>query len=178
MATDEGAAPSTPPADRIVVTDDGARLWASRAGRGLPVVCCHGGPGLWDMFGPVSGLLAGSATVHRWDQRGCGRSQRIGPYSIAQTLTDLDAVRCAFGVEQMALLGHSWGAQLALLYALEHPDRVEKLVYVSGTGIDPDEPWHEAYSSSLRQRLGDRRDRWEALKKLDRTVEEDRELDG
>jgi proline iminopeptidase len=171
-----GAAGLTPPAERIVVADDGARLWASRAGRGVPVVCCHGGPGLWDMFGPVSDLLAGSASVHRWDQRGCGRSERMGPYSIARTLADLDAVRCSFGVEQMILLGHSWGAQLALLYALEHPDRVDKLVYVSGTGIDPDGPWHDAYARSLRQRLGARRGRWEALKRRERTMEEDREL--
>jgi proline iminopeptidase len=128
------------------------------------------------MFGSVSDLLADSATIHRWDQRGCGRSQRIGPYSIARTLRDLDTVRRAFGVEQMILLGHSWGAQLALLYALEHPDRVDKLVYVSGTGIDRDRPWHDAYARSLRQKMGTRRDRWEALKRRERTMEEDREL--
>ncbi|MFI2202544.1 alpha/beta fold hydrolase [Streptomyces sp. NPDC020192] len=38
-------------------------------------------------------------------------------------MADLDAVRRHFGLERMALLGHSWGAQLALSHALAHPDR-------------------------------------------------------
>ncbi|MDO0936839.1 hypothetical protein QQY66_35900 [Streptomyces sp. DG2A-72] len=48
-----------------VTTDDGVRLWASRSGRGEPLVLCHGGPGLWDMFEDVAALLADTATVVR-----------------------------------------------------------------------------------------------------------------
>jgi proline iminopeptidase len=165
-----------PSEERILVVDDGVRLWTARAGHGVPVVCCHGGPGLWDMFGPVADLLSRPATVHRWDQRGCGRSQRAGPYSIARTLADLDAVREAYGLERMTLLGHSFGAQLARLYALDHPERVDGIVYVSGTGIDPHRTWHATYQRLLRQRLGAHRERWEALKQRDRSSDEDREL--
>ena len=32
----------------FVLTDDGVRLWATSQGRGLPLVLCHGGPGMWD----------------------------------------------------------------------------------------------------------------------------------
>lgn len=162
--------------DQVVQAEDGVWLWATKAGQGTPVVLCHGGPGLWDTLGDVAELLQSSVTVHRWDQRGCGRSQRSGPYTVARTVTDLDAVRRYFGLEQMALLGHSWGAQLALLYALEHPDRVSRLVYVSGTGIDPGSPWRDSYELNLRQGLSDDLDRWEALRNRDRTDEEDREL--
>jgi proline iminopeptidase len=162
--------------DETVLTDDGVRLWAVRVGEGDPVVFCHGGPGLWDTMGDVSELLADRATAHRWDQRGCGRSQRCGPYSVARSVADLDAVRRHFGLARMALLGHSWGAHLALRYALDHPERVSRLVYVAGYGIDPKTTWREAYQRNLRARLGKHLGRWEALDDRDRTAEEDREF--
>jgi proline iminopeptidase len=152
-----------------VLTDDGVRLWAERTGEGEPVVFCHGGPGLWDTLGEVAEPLVagGGVAVCRWDQRGCGRSQRSGPFSMERSVADLDAVRRHFGLERMALLGHSWGAQLALSYALAHPGRVSGLVYVAGTGIDPDAPWHAAYERGLRRGIGDERlGRWEELREL------------
>src|SRR2546430_16716306 len=103
-----------------VIADDGVRLWASRSGPGGdPLVVCHGGPGLWDMFADVAELLADVRPVVRWDQRACGRSERCdGPWTSDRFVADLDAVRRQFGPERMALLGHLWGAQLALSYAL------------------------------------------------------------
>ncbi|MFF4402599.1 alpha/beta fold hydrolase [Streptomyces sp. NPDC001480] len=165
-----------------VETDDGVRLWAVRSGGGgAPLVLCHGGPGLWDMFGDVAGLLADTTPVVRWDQRGCGRSQRCaGPWTTERFVADLDAVRRHFGLDRMALLGHSWGAQLALSYALAHPERVSALVYVSGTGIGPDADWHPAYTANFRARLGEsseRLARWRELTdRPGRTEAEDREL--
>ncbi|MFC4007745.1 alpha/beta fold hydrolase [Nonomuraea purpurea] len=160
-----------------MTTEDGVRLWASRSGAGRPVVFCHGGPGLWDTLDDVAALLTGLATVHRWDQRGCGRSQRSGPYSMARTVADLEAVRRHFGLEDMVLLGHSWGAQLGLRYALDHPRRVLGLVYVSGTGIDPGTTWNAGYSRNLRSALGGDVARWEELKgRRERTPAQDREF--
>ncbi|MGW2702467.1 alpha/beta fold hydrolase [Streptomyces sp. NPDC001340] len=164
-----------------VMTDDGVRLWAQRSGgAGDPLVLCHGGPGLWDMFGEVAGLLADVTPVIRWDQRGCGRSERCdGPWTSERFVADLDAVRRHFGLERMALLGHSWGAQLALSYALAHPDRVGSLVYVAGTGIGPDSDWYGAFHHNFLTRLADhpeRLARWRELTALaERTQEEERE---
>jgi proline iminopeptidase len=113
-----------------VSTDDNCRLWTAETGRGEPVIMCHGGPGLWDMSGSLAARLAERLTVIRWDQRGCGRSERRGPYSVARCVADLDAI---FGQRtKAALFGHSWGATLALRYALDHPDRVSALVYACG----------------------------------------------
>ncbi|MGW0758673.1 alpha/beta fold hydrolase [Streptomyces sp. NPDC002814] len=155
-----------------VTTDDGVRLWASRSGRGAPLVLCHGGPGLWDMFEDVAALLADTATVVRWDQRGCGRSERCaGPWTTERFVADLDAVRRHYGLDRMALLGHSWGAQLALSYALERPERVDALIYVSGTGIGPESDWHGSYKENFLARLGEdpeRLSRWHDLPKDDR----------
>ncbi|MFE1311738.1 alpha/beta fold hydrolase [Streptomyces sp. NPDC058755] len=163
------------------MTDDGVRLWAQRSGgAGDPLVLCHGGSGLWDMFGEVAGLLADVTPVIRWDQRGCGRSERCdGPWTSERFVADLDAVRRHFGLERTALLGHSWGAQLALSYALAHPDRIGSLVYVAGTGIGPDSDWYGAFHRNFLTRLADhpeRLARWRELTALaERTQEEERE---
>ena len=164
--------------------DDGCRLWTADTGRGAPLILCHGGPGLWDMFGSLagslsgslSGSLAGDVRVVRWDQRGCGRSERRGPYSVARSVADLDAVRAALDVERVAVLGHSWGATLALRYALDHPDRVSALIYVSGTGLGWD--WHEPFQRAIAARLAPSAARRAELRARagDRTEAEDREL--
>lgn len=151
----------------MVTTDDGVRLWASRSGHGEPLVLCHGGPGLWDMFGDVAAMLDDQATVVRWDQRGCGRSETCaGPWTTDRFVADLDAVRRHFGLDRMALLGHSWGAQLALSYTLAHPERVSGLVYVSGTGIDPMPSWQGAYKENFLARLGEVPERVARWRKL------------
>ncbi|MEU2288711.1 alpha/beta hydrolase [Streptomyces sp. NPDC013178] len=166
--------------EATVTADDGVGLWAAQSGEGEPLVLCHGGPGLWDMFEDMGGALTDRCTVIRWDQRGCGRSQRCdGPWTSERFVADLDAVRAHFGFDRIALLGHSWGAQLSLSYALAHPERVSTLVYVSGTGIGPDADWHPAYRENFLARLGERPERlarWQYL--MDRqsvTDEEARE---
>jgi proline iminopeptidase len=129
------------------------------------------------MFDDLAATLADMACVVRWDQRGCGRSERSGPYTVARYLADLDAVRGQLAGARMALLGHSWGATLALRYALRHPDRVNHLIYVSGTGIDPHSTWRPAFQQSFQQRLGTDLPRWEQLHNLSaRTPAEDKEL--
>jgi proline iminopeptidase len=48
-----------------------------------------------------------------------------------------------WGLERVVVAGHSWGATLALHYALVHPRHVQGILYLSGTGIDP--AWRAAY---------------------------------
>ncbi|QYN22319.1 alpha/beta fold hydrolase [Amycolatopsis sp. DSM 110486] len=165
--------PTDHPGD-LISADDGSRLWTTAVGGGEPLILCHGGPGLWDMFGGLAAALATRLRVIRWDQRGCGRSERRGPYSLAQTIADLDAVRRYYGLTRAAVLGHSWGATLALHYALDHPAYVTKLVYVSGTGLG--RAWHPSYERNLAGRLGQDLSRLRELNSRARTPAEDREL--
>jgi pimeloyl-ACP methyl ester carboxylesterase len=58
----------------------GATLWAVSSGAGVPAVLCHGGPGLSDNLGPVATMVEDFALVHRYDQRGSGRSCSSGPF--------------------------------------------------------------------------------------------------
>jgi proline iminopeptidase len=138
--------------EAFVTADDGCRLWsisgAAPARSGEPaggIVFCHGGPGFWDTLKPIADLVADRGRTVRWDQRGGGRSDHQGPYTLARFTADLDAIRAHYGFDQMTLIGHSWGATLALHYALARPDRVTRLVYLAGVGLGWD--WrrqHEA----------------------------------
>ena len=133
------------------VSANGVTLWTATQGTGLPVVLCHGGPGIYDYLGPVAAMIDDVATVHRYDQRGCGRSQDIGPYEVGTFVDDLDALRAYWGYEAWTIVGHSWGAHLALMYAIRYPERTARLVYMSGTGIDP--AWHQDYRRNREAKL-------------------------
>ena len=60
------------------------------------------------------------------------------------------------------MFGHSWGATLALRYALDHPDRVSALVYACGTGLGW--AWREPFHQASSARLAPHRDRIEELR--------------
>jgi proline iminopeptidase len=125
----------------------GATLWTARQGSGPPIVLLHGGPGLWDYMGPVARMLDDIATVYRYDQRACGRSSGGPPYTVEAAVADLEALRVHWGLERWVVLGHSWGATLALAYCLAHPERVQALVYVSGVGIHTG--WREEFHANM-----------------------------
>ena len=156
------------------VSANGVSLWTTTQGVGPPVVLCHGGPGIYDYLGPVAAMIDDIATVHRYDQRGCGRSQDIGSYDTTTFVDDLDALRAYWRYESWTVIGHSWGASLALMYAVHYPERTERLVYVSGTGIDP--AWHREYRTNREAKLPPaERERFRRLNQR-RTTATDEEL--
>ena len=74
------------------------------------------------------------------DQRGTGRSKPdhvdATQYGTRMAIDDLDAVRAALGYRQLDLIGSSYGATAAQVYAKLHPASVRTLVLVAGTPID------------------------------------------
>ncbi len=129
-----------------VVSIPGSSLWTVSQGSGPALVCCHGGPGLWDYLEPVAAMLDDLVTVYRYDQRSCGRSIGDPPYDVVRAIADLDALREHWSLPQWIVLGHSWGATLTLAYGLAHPARTRALIYLSGTGIDAS--WHAEYRAN------------------------------
>ncbi len=113
----------------------GAVLWTVSQGAGLPVVLCHGGPGLSDNLEPLAFMIDDLARVHRYDQRGSGRSHGDGGFDVDTFIADLDALRTHWGHPKWVLGGHSWGANLALFYALAHPEHTLAVIYLAGTGL-------------------------------------------
>ena len=161
----------------VVRLRDGAELWTTVSGIGPPVVCLHGGPGLWDYLESLSTLLDDQFTVIRFDQRGCGRSTADdGPFTIEQAVDDLDQVRAALGFDRWAVAGHSWGAELALRYAARHQDRTVAVAYIAGVGAG--NGFRDAFGAEQGRRLGPDRERVAELSAIpagDRTPAEERE---
>ena len=127
------------------VLSDGAMLWTVQSGHGFPVMLCNGGPGCCDYLTPVAEMLDDIASVIRFEQRGCGRSDPAPSYDIETCLRDLENIRRHYNVEQWIIGGHSWGADLALMYALTHTDRVAGLVCIAGGRMHNDREWHKEY---------------------------------
>src|SRR5919108_4708537 len=125
---------STAPTDRTVPGDGvglHARDWG---GDGTPVVLLHGlasNARIWD--GVAQRLADAGLRVVTLDQRGHGESKQPATgYDFATVCRDLAAALDALGLERPVLVGHSWGANVALQYAAERAQAVAGLVLVDG----------------------------------------------
>ena len=125
--------PVEPFDQRVIDMGDGHRVYVEQCGRvdGVPVLVLHGGPG-----GGCSPAMRRyfDPEVYRvvlFDQRGCGRSRPHASVHANTTwnlVADIEVIRATLGIEKFILFGGSWGATLALIYALTHPDCVRHLV--------------------------------------------------
>ena len=102
-------------------------------GHGEWLVCLHGLASQAHMFDRVAPLLTGSFRVVAIDQRGHGLSDKPDSgYDFATVTADLEAILTAQKIDRAVLAGHSWGGNVALQYAVDHPDRVSGLVLIDG----------------------------------------------
>ena len=132
---------------------NGVRLWSATQGAGQPMVLCHGGPGGYDYLAPIADMTSDLCQVIRYDQRGSGRSQPVGPYDVSTFVDDLEGLRKHFNFERWIVGGHSWGAGLALAYAVRFPTRTIAVLHIAGTGIDP--RWHDEYRENRLNTLSE-----------------------
>lgn len=113
------------------------------AARGIekkePIIYLHGGPGgqitdaIIDVLSP---LADGGHDLYFYDQIGSGHSSRladISEYSVARHREDLRSIVARIGASRVILVGHSWGACLAMNYVQFYPETVSRLV-LSGPG--------------------------------------------
>ena len=126
-----------PPIDpfdqRMLSVGEGHSVYMEQCGAedGIPVIVLHGGPG-----GGCSPSMRRyfDPKVYRvvlFDQRGCGRSRPHASVSNNTTwdlVADIELIRETLGIDQFIVFGGSWGATLALVYGISHPDRVRHLV--------------------------------------------------
>jgi proline iminopeptidase len=113
-----------------------AALFYRFIGTGSDVlVVIHGGPGM-DMGYMVPDFqpLAERHQLLFYDQRGGGRSELLPDdaalYTMACHVADLEALRHHFGLERLTLVAHSFGPAIAASYAMAHPDRVARMVFI------------------------------------------------
>lgn len=132
---DAGTGTAGPAALDTLIEVNGTRLFVHAEGQGEPILVIHGGP-LLD-HGYLVEPLRPLASDHRlvlYDQRLSGRSAGTvdsASVTLASFVADVEAVRSALGLEEVHLLGHSWGGLLAMKYALAHPSRLRSLVLLS-----------------------------------------------
>lgn len=111
------------------------RLYVREIGSGTPLVVLHGGPDFnHNYLLPELDGLASAFRLLYYDQRGRGKSSLdVSPddVTIESEVDDLDRLREHLGLNELSLLGHSWGSLLAMEYATRRPDRVSQLVLMN-----------------------------------------------
>eukprot|EP00965_Chrysotila_dentata_P206683 6183673-Pleurochrysis_carterae.AAC.6 len=122
-----------------------------------PVLCIHGGPAApplqqWKVAEELAVLCPDAMKLHFMHQRGCGHSSRPfakwpsagmwpGLTTVEQTLgigeqiADIERARRRLGVDQLVLVGHSFGGFMATLYAAEFPHAVKALVLIAPAAV-------------------------------------------
>jgi proline iminopeptidase len=147
---DYSGAQATP--ERWLV-DDGVALHHFSTGEGRDLLVVHGGPGFPpDAAWAISDELAPDFKLHYYHQRGCGKSshpiqdppegnayQKMTTaeslLGLAAQIHDIEEIRQLLGKDKLILVGHSFGALIAALYAAEYPQRVEALIFISPASL-------------------------------------------
>ncbi len=108
------------------------------AGKGRPVILLHGAGSDWRDWQKNIGFLAKYFRVYALDLPGYGQSGcpgwALSPHWFASFIDDF---KLATGMDSPVLIGHSLGATVAANFAIEYPQKVEKLVLIGGTDGGP-----------------------------------------
>lgn len=108
-----------------------------KKGSGTPLLLLHGNGESGGYFAHQMDEFAQSFTVYAVDTRGHGQSPRgTAPFTISQFADDLLDFMDGQGIETADILGFSDGGNIALTFALRHPERVGRLV-LNGANLDP-----------------------------------------
>ena len=125
--------PVEPFDQRMIDMGDGHSIYVEQCGNpgGVPVLVLHGGPGGGCSPAMRRYLDPAVYRVVLFDQRGCGRSRpsaAVVQNSTWHLVGDIETIRGMLGIERFILFGGSWGATLALIFAISHPQAVRHLV--------------------------------------------------
>lgn len=113
------------------------KLYYEEAGEGNPLILLHGNGENGGYFVHQIEYFKEKYHVYAIDTRGHGKSPRgTASFTITQFSEDLYAFMDLHGLERANILGFSDGGNIALLFALRHPERVKKLI-LNGANLDP-----------------------------------------
>ena len=107
-------------------------------GAGKPLILLHGNGASSDYFKGQIDAFAGRYHVYAIDTRGHGRTPRgMMPFTIRQFAADLLGFMDEHQIEKAHLLGFSDGANVAMVFAMQHPERVDWLI-LNGANLNAD----------------------------------------
>ena len=138
LSPTETTAPTATPINGLQAIN-GTQLYYEIIGKGAPLFVLHGSGGSYRYFLPYMEALSDEYQLFFYDQRGTGLSDGhldLAAISIDQFVEDLEALRAAFGFEKISLMGHSWGAIIALAYALKYQAHLEHLILVDSIPVN------------------------------------------
>jgi proline-specific peptidase len=125
-------------------------LYVVERGRGYPLIVLHGGPGLdHRFFGDYLDALTDDYRLILVDQRANGHSQRppAETWTLAQHEKDVGLLATAMGLDKYAVLGHSYGAFVALQHAVDFPGQAAQTILTCGV------PGRRFLMSQVKQEL-------------------------
>jgi len=111
------------------------RLHVVERGAGYPLIVLHGGPGLdHHMFGDYLDMLTDSFRLILVDQRAQGLSDMCpaSSWTLGRMAADVTDLARALGLTRYAVLGHSYGAFVALQHAVDFPSAAAQTIVSSG----------------------------------------------
>lgn len=121
-------------AEAFINVEDGYKVWTKSIGGSsknarTPLLVLHGGPGMaHDYLDNLEALASDTQKVVFYDQLGCGRSDTPNDpqrWKVPRFVTEVDFVRNALHLDEVVILGQSWGGMLALEYFLTQPKGVQ-----------------------------------------------------
>jgi pimeloyl-ACP methyl ester carboxylesterase len=111
---------------------NGLSLYYEEHGAGEPLVLLHGGFGAAEVMQPIIPALAAGRRVIAVDLQGHGHTGDIDrPLRPEHMADDIAALIAHLGLERADVMGYSLGGTVALRTAIQHPERVRRLVVVS-----------------------------------------------
>ena len=107
------------------------------SGQGDPIILLHGNGESSDYFKNQVDAFAKQYHVYAIDTRGHGKTPRGDkPFTIRQFAEDLLGFMDEHQIEKAHLLGFSDGGNIAMIFAMQHPERVDRLI-LDGANLDP-----------------------------------------
>jgi pimeloyl-ACP methyl ester carboxylesterase len=146
VATTLPAFADEPLGNRVEV--NGMQMYYEVSGRGDPLVVLHGAYMNIPAMGEIIPRLAEGHRVYAVELQGHGRTNDIDrPITYEALAGDVAAFMDAVGLPKADVVGYSMGAATGLRLAIDHPDKVDRLVAISG-GYDA-EGWQQAFRDMI-----------------------------
>jgi len=125
-------------------------LHSTISGNGPPLLILHGYFGMGDNWKSLGQRFAVNFEVHIIDQRNHGRSFHSDDFDYELLVEDLLYYMDYYNLDKVNILGHSMGGKVAMLFAVMHPVRVDKLIIAD---ISPKfyNPHHENILAALNE---------------------------